>query len=146
MTALAPSEPASACTYGVVRERKVAITGLAIRASCRCFRISRVPVLRRGRRNTSAPAHPEPDGEPKPECVDYRLAGGGEQLTKGVLNHGGNLCKLLKWCVLLVRQNRLPSGSSGCRSVPWADGFGPKISRGGDRRPPQTFWGVVGCQ
>src|SRR5215470_6536954 len=32
--------PASACTYGVVKERKVAITGLPIRIRCRFFCIA----------------------------------------------------------------------------------------------------------
>jgi len=42
--------PGSACTYGVVRERKVAITGLAIRASCRRFRITGCELHRWGQK------------------------------------------------------------------------------------------------
>ena len=40
MAVCAAPEAASACRFGVVSERKVAITELAIRASCRSFRIA----------------------------------------------------------------------------------------------------------
>jgi hypothetical protein len=36
----------------------------------------------------------------KPECTDYKFADVERQLTKGVLNHDGNLCKYLKHLML----------------------------------------------
>jgi hypothetical protein len=36
----------------------------------------------------------------KPECTDYKFADVERQLTKGALNHGGNLCKYLKHLML----------------------------------------------
>ena len=95
MVPVVPPEPASACTYGVVRERKVAITGLAIRASCRCFRIAGYSVSTRRQKNTSAPTYPEPDGEPYQSEVIIGCRPWLSNLTKGQLNHGGNRRKLL---------------------------------------------------
>src|SRR5437667_11931296 len=87
--------PASACTYGVVKERKVAISGLAIRSTCRFFRIAgllphffacfaeffaRSMVKSSSRRvhkdlpRTQRSASPEPDGESLPEPGNYMMA------------------------------------------------------------------------
>jgi hypothetical protein len=54
----------------------------------------------------------------KPECTDYKFADVERQLTKGVLNHGGNLCKYLKHLMLpkgnVLTEGRAPSPVSRC--------------------------------
>src|SRR5437870_12457335 len=99
--------PASACTYGVVKERKVALTGLAIRTRCRFFRIAgllplffacfadsfaRSTVRSSQRRvhndlaRTQRGAYPERDGESLPESCDNGLAVTAQQSIEGQLN------------------------------------------------------------
>jgi hypothetical protein len=101
--------PASARTYGVVKERKVAITGQAIRTICRFFRIARLLPLFFGcfaeffapfavkkfltaefaktSPRTQRSAYPEPDGESLPESGNYRMAVTVRQSIEGELNH-----------------------------------------------------------
>ena len=79
---VAVSTPAlsAACTGCVVKERKVAITGVTIRASCRRFRMS--GLFAEAEKYTSA-VPTRNLTENKPECCNYRSIGAGEQSIRG---------------------------------------------------------------